>query len=73
VPPAKFGKAAHLGKFRTVEYRIGRHSVQRLRLGGGVGYPNLAVKTIFCGYELHPEIVSLGQITFASPERLDEI
>jgi hypothetical protein len=52
VPPAKFGRIGHLGKFRPVEYRIGRHSVQRLRLRGGVGYPDLAVKTILCGQEL---------------------
>jgi hypothetical protein len=44
VPPANFGGVAHLGKFRPVEYRIGRHSVPRLRLRGGMGYPNLAVK-----------------------------
>jgi len=37
VPPAKFGGASHLGEFRPVEYRIGRHSVQRLRSRGGGG------------------------------------
>ena len=57
MPPAKFGGASHLGEFGPVEYRIGRHSVQRLRLGGGVGYPNLAVKTNLRGQEVRLEML----------------
>jgi hypothetical protein len=37
LPPANFVGAGHLGKFRPVEYRIGHHSVQRLRLRGCSG------------------------------------
>jgi hypothetical protein len=60
VPPAKFGGVGHLGKFRPVEYRIGRHSVQRLRLGGEVGYPDLAVKTILCGQASPLQLFRVG-------------
>jgi hypothetical protein len=41
------GAANHLRRFRQVEYRIGCHNVESLRLNSQVDHPDLAVKARF--------------------------